>query len=220
MTVQELNHDGMRVAAQELSAGRAVVLPCSSPLPYAVVGTSASSVNAAKGRPADQPVGMAIADATELRRHIALDPDSWQFAEWASRVRQVNIFVPVTGAVPDWAEPAVSAGWAALTLAWLPELRPLLDRFGHLYLSSANRTQHEVATTAHAADTEFGTELLVLDGDRLRDGSMKSGSAAIIRFEQHLSAHVHRSGINMDGWPDAAGYLADLKRDWQASRAS
>jgi hypothetical protein len=76
MTVQELNHDGMRVAAQELSAGRAVVLPCSSPLPYAV------------------------------------------------------------------------------------------------------------------------------------------------RFERHLSAHVHRSGINMNGWPDAAGYLADLKRDWQASRAS
>src|SRR5262245_56017249 len=110
MTIQELNHDGMHVAAQELTAGRAVILPCSSPLPYAVAGTSAPTVNTAKGRPADQPVGMAIADATKLTRHIALDPDSWHFAEWASRARHVNILVPMTDAAPDWAHPAISAG--------------------------------------------------------------------------------------------------------------
>jgi transposase len=220
MTIQQLDQDGIHAATQELSAGRAVVLPCPAPLPYAVVGTRAARVNAAKGRFADQPVGMAITDPTELRRYITLDPESRQFAEWASRVRKLNLLVPVTDTVPDWALPSVSTGWAALTLAWLPELRPLLDRFGHLYLSSANRTKHAVTTTAHAADVEFRGELLVLDGGRLRDPRIKSGSAAIVRFDRHLSTQIHRSGINMDGWPDATSYLSGLKRDWQASPTS
>ena len=210
----------MHAATQELVAGRVVVLPCSSPLPYAVVGTDAAGVNTVKDRPADQPTGMAIADPTELRRHIALDPESWQFAAWASRDRKVNLLVPVKDTAPDWAQPAVSTGWAAITLAWLPELRPLLERFGHLYLSSANRTERAVATYARAADIEFHGELLVLDGGRLRDPRIMSGSAAIVRFERDLSTRIHRSGINMAGWPDANSYLADLKRDWQASLVS
>lgn len=197
-----------------------IVLPCPSPLPYAVAGTSASSVNTAKGRPGDQPTGMVIGDLADLRPYIALDPETQRFAEWASRVRKTNVMVPVTGDVPGWVRPAVSGGWAAFTLACLPELRPLLDRFGHLYLSSANRTKREVATTAHAAEAEFRGELLVLDGDRLRDQSAKSGSAVIVRFDRRLSIAVHRTGINMDGWPDADSYLAGLKREWQASPAS
>lgn len=220
MAIRMLDQDGIDAATQELSAGRAIVLPWPSPLPYVVAGTSASSVNTSKGRPADQPAGMVIADSAALEPYIALDRETRQFAEWASRARMVNIMVPVTDAVPDWARPAVSSGWAAYTLACLPELRPLLDRFGHLYLSSANRTKREVATAAQAAETEFRGELLVLDGDRLRDQNAKSGSAAIVRFDRHLSLAVHRTGIHTDGWPDAATYLAALKREWQASPAS
>ena len=220
MAITMLDPDGIEAAARELSAGRAVVLPFPSPLPYVVAGTSASGVNTAKGRPAGQPAGMVIADPAHLRRYIALDEETRQFAEWASSIRKVNLLVPVTGTVPDWARPAVSAGWAAYTLAFLPELRPLLDRFGHLYLSSANRTKREVATAARAADTEFGGGLLVVDGDRLRDQNAKSGSAAIVRCDRDLSLTVHRPGIHLDGWPDPGSYLADLKRDWQKSSAS
>jgi tRNA A37 threonylcarbamoyladenosine synthetase subunit TsaC/SUA5/YrdC len=162
---------------------------------------------------------MAIADAADILRYVALDPESWQFAEWASRVRKVNLLVPVTDAVPDWVRPTVAAGRAAVTLAWPAELRPLLDGFGHLYLSSANRTKREVATTAHAAGTEF-PDLLVLDGDRLRDATTRSGSAAIVSFGRQLATHVHRSGVHLDGWPDAGSFLAGLERDWRASRAS
>jgi tRNA A37 threonylcarbamoyladenosine synthetase subunit TsaC/SUA5/YrdC len=219
MPIQRLDQDGIRAATHELSAGREIILPFPSPLPYVIAGTSADGVNTVKGRPAEQSTGMAIADAADILPYIALDPESWQFAEWASRARKVNVLVPVTDAVPDWVRPTVVAGQAAITLAWLPELLPLLDGFRHLYLSSANRTKHEVATTAHAAGTEF-PNLLVLDGDRLRDASTKSGSAAIVRFDRQLAASVHRSGIHMDGWPDASSFLADLKRDWQASRAS
>lgn len=220
MAIRMLDQDGIEAATRALSVGRVIVLPCPSPLPYVVAGTSASSVNTSKGRPGEQPTGVVIADPADLRPYVVLDRETWQFAEWVSRERKVNVMAPVAEEVPDWVRPAVSGGWVAFTLAFLLELRPLLGRFGHLYLSSANRTKHEVTTTAHAAEAEFRGELLVLDGDGLRDQGARSGSAAIVRFDRHLSVTVHRTGINMDGWPDAESYLASLKRDWQTQSAS
>ncbi|TDD70349.1 hypothetical protein E1293_34865 [Actinomadura darangshiensis] len=217
MAIRRLDQDGLRMATQELTAGRVVVIPFPSPLPYVIAGTTAPGVNTAKGRPAEQPTGMAIADPAGIRQYITLDPESLQFAEWASRVRKINLLVPVTDDVPDWLKPAVVDGRAGITLAWLPELRPLLDSFGHLYLSSANRTKNDVATTAHAAGTEF-PDHLVLDGDRLRDPTMKSGSAAMILFDKDLATRIHRGGIHLDGHPDPDAYLTDLKRAWQSRR--
>ena len=105
MAIRMLDQDGVEAAAQELSAGRAIVLPCPSPLPYAVAGTNASSVNTSKGRPGGRPTGMVVADPAVLRPYIALDRETRQFAEWASEVRKANVMVPVADEVPDWVRP-------------------------------------------------------------------------------------------------------------------
>lgn len=215
MTLVRMDEGGTAAVAEEIAAGRPVVVPFPSPLPYVVAGSVAAAVNTVKGRPGEQPVGMALASFTALEPYTALDAETRRWAEWASRVRMVNLFLPVTEPVPEWARPGVANGIAAVTLAWLAQLRPVLDRFGHLYLSSANRTSREVTTTAAHADAEFGHELLVVDGDHLRGPATRSGSAAIVRFERHLCAQLVRDGVNTEGRPDGQAFVAGLLADWQ-----
>jgi hypothetical protein len=44
-------------------------------------GSDAEAVNAAKGRPAEQPAGMAVADFTLVTAHIELDKDTVVFVQ-------------------------------------------------------------------------------------------------------------------------------------------
>lgn len=207
-------------AAGELSAGRPVVVPFPSPLPYGIAAADSAAANEVKGRPADQAVGIALAGLAELRPYLDLDEQTCQLAEWASRVQKLSLLLPVADTVPVWLAPAVVDGLAAVTLVWLPELRALLQQFGHLYISSANRTAREVATTAATANREFEDSLLVLDGDPMRDAGARSGSATIVRFGPDLTLRVFRSGINTEGCPHEQGYLDGLVRAWQTGAES
>jgi tRNA A37 threonylcarbamoyladenosine synthetase subunit TsaC/SUA5/YrdC len=96
-----------------------------------------------------------------------------------------------------------------------------LDERGHLYISSANRAGGEVAVTAATANTTFGDEFLVIDGDAVRDQSVASGSAAIVRVGPHQQVDVVRHGINDAGFAgDTSRFLQELTQRSETSRPS
>jgi tRNA A37 threonylcarbamoyladenosine synthetase subunit TsaC/SUA5/YrdC len=187
--------DGLRQAERALHAGEPVVLPMPTPLPYVVAGEDAGAVNVAKGRPAEQPAGMALADLALAAPHVALDAPALDLARRLTAERGLNVLLPVRDDPPAWMRPSISRGWLGLTLAWLGRLRPLLDERGPLYLSSGNRTGGEVAVTAKAADAAFAGELLVVDGDAYRDPAVASGSATMVRVGPGGQVDVVRPGV-------------------------
>lgn len=219
MTVVRSDGEGLRQVARALDARIPVVVPLPTPLPYVVAGSDAAAVNVAKGRPAEQPTGVVVADFSLVTPHVELDEDTLAFARWLSAHELLNLMLPAREGGPAWMRPSTSKGMLGVMLGWLDRIRPLLDERGHLYVSSANRTGGEVAVTAAAANTAFGDELLVIDGDAARDQSVVSGSATIVRVGPHRQADVLRSGVNDAGFAgDTDGFLVDLSQRWQTSR--
>lgn len=207
MALVQADSEGVRDAARALDAREPVVLPLPTPLPYVVAGTDAAAVNEAKGRPGDQPAGMAVSEFALVASHTELDPESLALARWLTAHELLNVFVPVAEEIPAWLEPSTSKGWLGLTLAWLDELRPLLTERGHIYLSSANRTRQEVAVTAREAEDAFAGALLVVDGDAHRDPSVPCGSATMVRVRPNRHVELLRHGIQ-----DAERPLEELLR--------
>ena len=190
-------------------------------LPYVVAGSDAEAVNAAKGRPAEQPAGMAVAGFTLVTPHIELDEDTLAFAQWLSAHELLNLMLPVGQGCPAWMRPSTSKGLLGVMLGWLGQIRPLLAQRSHLYVSSANHTGDEAAVTATTANIAFGDELLVIDGDALRDQSIASGSATIIRVGPHQQVDVLRHGVNdADFAGDTSRFLQVLTQRWKSNRRS
>lgn len=216
MTVVRGDEEGLRRLGGALDANAPVVLPLPTPLPYVVAGTGAGTVNVVKGRPAGQAVGVVVADFAMVTPFVDLDRETLAFARWLSAHELVNVLLPVREDTPDWMRPSMSRGWLATMLGWFAHLRPLLDERGHLYVSSANRTGGEVAVTAAAADVEFGDGLLVLDGDAVRDQSVASGSAAMVRVGPRRRVEVVRHGVHDAGFAgDTDRFLLELSRRWE-----
>lgn len=192
-----------------LDAGLAVVLPFPTPLPYVVAGTTPAAVNRAKGRPADQPTGLGVADFALVAPHLALDAATAGLAGRLTDELLLNLFLPVVDGAPAWLRPAAATGLVGVTTACLDATRPILERYGHLVLSSGNRTGGRVAVTAAEADAEFGGELTVLDGDAARDPSVPCGSAAIVVVRPGGVLELARDGVQSAG-RDPAEFLAEL----------
>jgi tRNA A37 threonylcarbamoyladenosine synthetase subunit TsaC/SUA5/YrdC len=215
------DEEGLRHLGQALDASIPVIVPLPTPLPYVIAGSDAAAVNVAKGRPAEQATGVAVADFTLVTPHVQLDEDTLAFARWLSTHELLSLMLPVGEGGPAWMRPSTSKGWLGVMLGWLDQIRPLLHERGHLYVSSANRTGGEVAITAATAATAFGDELLVIDGDAARDLSVASGSATIVRIRPHRQVDVVRHGINDAGIADdTSRFLQQLTQRWDASRQS
>lgn len=198
-----------------LRAGEAVILPLPSPLPYGVFGTSPAIANRAKGRPENQPTGIVVSDFGGIASYLAVTAETAAMIEWLCVTAQVNVFAPLTGDAPGWMvqDPALTKGTVGLMGSWLPGLRDVLTGFGHLFVSSANRTKQAVAVTAREADDAFGGQLLVVDGDADRDPGRRHGSATMVRVFADGQLTVTRHGVNdesFDGDDDA--YLAGLRQ--------
>jgi L-threonylcarbamoyladenylate synthase len=207
--------EGLRRLGEALAGNVPVVLPLPVPLPYVVAGSGAGPVNVAKGRPAGQAVGVVVADFAMVAPFVELDRETLAFARWLSARELVNVLLPVGDGGPEWMRPSTAKGWLALMLGWFGHLRPLLDEWGHLYVSSANRTGGEVAVTSAAANTAFDDELLVLDGDELRDQSVVSGSAAMVRIGSRRRVEVVRHGVHGAAFAgDTDRFLRELNRRW------
>ena len=199
-------------AVEELRAGRAIVVPFPSPLPYGVAATSQAAVNRAKGRPEDQPAGMVVADFAGVAPYLALDRAAAALTAWLCTDQRLNVFVPLAPGAPAWLVQDAAGGTAGLMGSWLPELRGVLDPLGHLYVSSANVSKRAVATTASDADAAFDGDLLVVDGDAHRTPGVPHGSATIIRVSAAGDLTVARRGVNDIGFDDAPAFLAELQR--------
>lgn len=217
MTLVGIDEEGLQRAGEALDAGAPVVIPMPVPLPYVLAGSDAAALNAAKGRPPAQPLGMVVADFAPVARYLDLDEDTSAFARWLAADQLLNLFVPVGDGSPAWMRPSTSNGWLGLMLACPEAVRALLDKRGHLYVSSANRTGGEVAVTAAAANLAFDDELLVIDGDAERDPSVPAGSATIVRVGPQRRLEVVRGGINDAGFAgDTDGFLREVRRRWEA----
>jgi tRNA A37 threonylcarbamoyladenosine synthetase subunit TsaC/SUA5/YrdC len=216
MTIISLDRDGLSALSRHLCVGIPFVVPLSSPLPYVVAGTSPAAVNLAKGRPRAQPVGVAIQTLDLIEPALELDPETISLVRWLCFAEEAGVLVPVDDSAPAWLGPATVDGMAFLGGAWLPELSVLVTSRTHLYMSSANATASQPATTAAEAEAAFGGEFLVVDGDAFRDPSRAHGSSTMITVGRGGLLKVIRPGINNLAFGDDHDrYLDDLRRRWR-----
>jgi L-threonylcarbamoyladenylate synthase len=213
MPVLPIEGRSVEEAIAALRSGSPIVFPAPSPLPYAIAGMEAAAVNTAKGRPADQPAGLSVADLDVVAPYLDVADGVLAMARWLCESELVSLLVPVRPGGPGWLSPATAEGMLGFTSApWLPDIAKIITEFGHLYVSSANRAGGRPATTAAEAGQAFGDRLVVLDGDPLRDRSGPHGSTTIVRVSRDGDLAVARPGINDQvfgqGLKDYAAYLA------------
>ncbi|WP_212913874.1 Sua5/YciO/YrdC/YwlC family protein [Streptomyces sp. TS71-3] len=208
-------HGAAERVLMALHAGDAVAVPLPSPLPYAVVAADVGAVNRAKGRPADQPLGLVTRGMEDIAPHLAMGPEHIATVVRLCTEERLNVFAPLVDDAPAWLAQnrAHTDGNVGLMGSWLPELRDVLLETGRLYVSSANPTGKPTAVTASETDGVFGGRLLVVDGDHLRDPARKHGSATIVRVSGDGDLTLVRHGVNDEGFDgDEAAYLAALRR--------
>lgn len=70
MSIDTPGERGLAAARSAMDAGDAIVVACPLPLPYAVVGSDPIAVNEAKGRPAEQPLGVGLANLDLLLPYL------------------------------------------------------------------------------------------------------------------------------------------------------
>lgn len=204
-------------AMAALRSGAPIVIPAPSPLAYAIVGTDAAAVNTVKGRPAGQPAGVGVADIGVVAPYLAVEPAVLPMARWLCESELVSLLAPVRPGWPGWLSPGVSGGMLFFTCTpWLPPVAKIITEFEHLYMSSANLTGGQSATTVAEAGRAFGDMLVVLDGDPLRDLSRPSGSTTMVRVSRDGDLAVARPGINNQAFgDDMRGYADDLAARWR-----
>ncbi|HWG23795.1 Sua5/YciO/YrdC/YwlC family protein [Actinospica sp.] len=220
MPVLQIDDSSVDLATEALRSGTPVVIPGPSPLAYAITGTRAAAVNAAKGRPASQPAGVGVADMAVIAPYLDLCEDLVSMAGWLCGSELVSLLAPIRPDPPEWLSPAISDGMAFFTSTpWLPALSSIIAEFGYLYMSSANITGSGSATSAAEAGRAFGERLVVLDGDAFRDPSRTHGSTTMVRVSRDGELTVARPGINNVAFgADLTGYAAELSRRWEQHR--
>jgi L-threonylcarbamoyladenylate synthase len=218
MPVLPIQEHSVELAADALRSGSPVVIPAPSPLPYAITGTQAAAVNAAKDRPASQLVGVSVANIDVIAAYLDLGPGVLPMARWLGETELLSLLAPVRPGTPGWLSPAISGGMMLFTCTpWLPAIATIIASFEHLYLSSANLTGGRSATTAAEAGRAFGDKLIVLDGDPYRDRSRPHGSTTMVRMSSAGDLAVARPGINNAAFgTDLTGYADDLSARWRA----
>lgn len=203
--------DGLDRACRSLADGQAVVVANPSPMTYGVVATSPGAVNALKGRPLDQNVGVSLHDEGEWRQVVpCLDlPPHWPARLRILLERRLSLLVPLRSAGPDWIKPAVRNGYLALFDGrWAPLAR-LWDGFPRLYGSSANRTGRRPSATAADAIDNFGSTAVVVDADALRDTARPHGASTMVRISPDGGLELYRPGIQ-DAGRDPRDFLREL----------
>jgi L-threonylcarbamoyladenylate synthase len=157
-------------AAQALAEGRLVGLPTETVYGLAARAdddAAVASIFAAKGRPADHPLIVHVADIDGARRFAAHWPDSADRLARAFWPGPVTVIVPRAPGVAT----AAAGGQASVGLRCPSHpvaqalLRACAERGVHgLAAPSANRFGRVSPTTAAHVAQEFGDDLLVLDG--------------------------------------------------------
>src|SRR5215469_8342055 len=82
-------------ALAALRAGSPIVIPTPSPMAYTITGTNAAAVNAAKGRPANQPAGLSVTDIDVVAPYLDLAERMLPMARWLGESELVSLLAPV-----------------------------------------------------------------------------------------------------------------------------
>lgn len=213
---------GVDAVHASLSLGRAAVLPNPAPLTFVVTAATAHAVNRAKDRPADQPVALWThhPHTTELvLRALELAPHAAESARRLLADERVTVLAPLRHdhTPPDWLTPATHDGWTLLFGARWSPLRPVLDEYPLLYVSSANRTGRPPAPTAAQARAMFPGHVPVLDPAALPgttpDTPDSPPRAATTTLRLHPDGHLelHRSGAQDATHSGPTAYLRHLR---------
>lgn len=190
-------------ACQALAAGRAVVVPNPPPMAYGLVATSATAINALKGRVLNQPVAVSLHDPSEWRRVApSIDvPAAALDAVAALLNRRLSMLVPLRSEVPHpgWVAPAVRNGYLGAFNGRWARTAVLWDRFPRLFGSSANVAGEPPAASAAEALAMFGAECLVVDVDGPVGESSRRWASTMVRLDRHGRLGLHRAGAHDAG---------------------
>lgn len=192
-----MQEDSRATVCDALTGGEAVVVANPAPMSYGVVATTARAVNAVKGRPLDQNVGISLHDRSMWRELVpALDLPPMVLDPVIALLRmRLTVLLPVGGAVPppSWAGPATRDGQVAVFNGYWAQLGWLWRRFPRLYGSSANRTGAPPASSGAEADAMFAPDTAIADVP-VAEHTGRRWSSAMIRVDSAGRISLHRSG--------------------------
>ncbi|MGW7681712.1 META domain-containing protein [Kribbella sp. NPDC054772] len=209
-------------AVEALREGSAVVVATPSPMTYVVVARDPRAVNALKGRPVDQPVGISVhseAAHDQLFRYLDLRADALAMVDFALAER-ITVLAPIRSdpAMPEWLTPAVQDGWVLFFDGYWGPLAFLWESHPFLYGSSANRTGEAPAASAAEARSQFPARTMIIDADHLRTPAATHAASTVIRVDADGQPALHRSGFRDQaaGGPDV---LLDRLREFRSTVA-
>ena len=171
MRTRTVSTEAIDEIVETLRGGGPVALPTETVYGLAAPAADAEAVRRifeVKGRPADNPLIVHVADARSAFELVAEVPD------YARRLAEALWPGPLTLVLPSAVEwPWVQAGHSTLAIR-VPEptyLREVLRRSGPLAAPSANRSGRPSPTTAdHCRDDLDGLIPLIVDGGPARGG--------------------------------------------------
>ncbi|GLY53133.1 Sua5/YciO/YrdC/YwlC family protein [Lentzea sp. NBRC 102530] len=212
---------GLRTAAGAVRAGDPVVLPNPFPLTSVIAATTAEVVNKAKGRPADQPVALWVAEDerwAEFAEAVDLDETTRRFARELLVRERLTLLLPLLpGRVPDWARQSTRDGHVLVFGACWAPLRPVLDGVWPLHVSSANLTGSRPAASPAEARAMFAPEVHVLDA---LAGAPVMGRAATttLRVGRDRALAHARDGAQDRGHESPDAYITYLRATYSDVR--
>jgi tRNA A37 threonylcarbamoyladenosine synthetase subunit TsaC/SUA5/YrdC len=167
---------------------------------YGLLATSASTINAAKGRAAGQAVAASLHDEAEWQRLVpSIDvPPAALAGVIALLDQRLSVLLPLRREVPHppWLGPAVRDGQLCLFNGRWARTAALWERFPRLFGSSANLTGRAPAASAAQAIAMLGVRCPVVEVRTAGDPPRRRLASTIIRVDRGGRIALHRAGIH------------------------
>lgn len=195
-------------AATLLNMGRVVAVPTET-----VYGLAASlhhpeairAIFTLKGRPAQNPLIVHLADISQLEKFVQTVPDNFHFlasAFWPGPATFVLPILPET--IPDEARAGLPT--AAFRIPSHPLILDLIHRTGPLLMPSANLSGRPSATLPEHIEADFGTSLPILDG-----GPSKKGvESTVLREHQGIWEILRLGALAPSQFEPILGYVPEI----------
>lgn len=203
ITIIKYGKEALPEIKQCLLKGHSVVLPNPSPLPYMVVAISPTIINSVKNRSLDQSVASFIGNFESIKSYLDLNPDGLGLTKDFLLKDKMTVLCPVKNKAdaPAFLLPSIKEDHVLLFAAHLKELKQLCLELPSLYVSSGNVTgmkPQQLCQDVQAQFKMFGNpalELLIVDGDHLRDQKQLHGSTTMVKISRTNKLSLERQGV-------------------------
>jgi len=214
---------GVEAAAALLQAGRLVAFPTET-----VYGLGAHALDAAaverifeaKGRPADDPVIVHLAEAAELDRVAKPSPTAWQLADvfWPGPLslvlpRRPEVPLQVTAGLETVGVrvPSHAVANALLRASGVPVAAPSANLFGRPSPTTAQHVLDDldgrIDAVLDGGPTTVGLESTIVDLTSISPRLLRPGGVSAEAIEAALGIHLHTASPFRDGPQAAPGML-------------